>query len=117
MRQSTAAQRHPDIGYEIADRLCEQDRLEQKDRARAVRYVKGSTHLHPDPAVEELVDAYSRSKSSNASSSAPTTPIKGSDQNEPVTTPPPRATAAAGGAAAVVDSRQRTRGRGADALL
>ncbi|HYJ56290.1 MAG TPA: hypothetical protein VEX40_12410, partial [Mycobacterium sp.] len=63
MRQSTAAQRHPDIGYEIADRLCEQDRLEQKDRARAVRYVKGSTHLHPDPAVNELVDAYSRSKS------------------------------------------------------
>jgi hypothetical protein len=29
MRQNTAAQRHPDIGYaEIAYRLCEQNRLE-----------------------------------------------------------------------------------------
>jgi hypothetical protein len=31
MRQSTAAQRNPDIRYvEIADRLCEQDRLWQR---------------------------------------------------------------------------------------
>jgi hypothetical protein len=59
MRQSTAAQRHPDIGYaEIADRLWEQDRLEKKVGPWAVKgYVKGSTHLHPDPPVNKLVDA------------------------------------------------------------
>ena len=45
MRQSTAAQRHPDIGYaEIADRLWEQDRLEKKVGPRAVGLREG---VHP----------------------------------------------------------------------
>ena len=51
MRQSTAAQLHPDIGYaEIAYRLCEQDRLGQKTGQRWYRYVKASptcTRIQP----------------------------------------------------------------------
>jgi len=44
MRQSTAAQRNPDIRYvEIADSPCEQDRLRQKTAQGWYRYVKGSS--------------------------------------------------------------------------
>ena len=49
---------NPDIRYvEIADRRCEQDRLGQKTGQGWYRYVKGSIHLHPNPAVNELIDA------------------------------------------------------------
>jgi 3-hydroxyacyl-CoA dehydrogenase len=54
---------HPGIEHSgIADRLCEQGRFGQKTGAGWYRYEQGRRDALPDPAVDEMIVAYSREK-------------------------------------------------------
>jgi 3-hydroxyacyl-CoA dehydrogenase len=53
----------PDVAYSrIADRICEQGRFGQKTGAGWYRYEAGRRDAIPDPAVDEMIVAYSHEK-------------------------------------------------------